>query len=151
METMSSGDIYTAVVEMGARLNGIFRDCFNSDSFALSNTVLEDTTETKKRGFLNMYQSNCKMLFLEQKASFIAIAAQKGELAASMNDIGSVFTLNYLETLSSFLVSGNFLNDEDINWTKILNSTNKKSTIPKYEKFKGKVIPYAMTPISIIK
>lgn len=151
METMSSGDIYTAVVEMGARLNGIFRDCCNSDIFALSNTVLEDTTETKKRGFLNMYQSNCKMLFLEQKASFIAIAAQKGELAASMNDIGSVFTLNYLETLSSFLASGNFLNDEDINWTKILNSTNKKSTIPKYEKFKGKVIPYAMTPISIIK
>jgi len=150
-ETMSSGDIYTAVVEMGARLNGVFSDCCNTDSFTLSNTVLEDTTETKKRGFLNMYQSNCKMLFLEQKASFIAIAAQKGELAASMNDIGSVFTLNYLETLSSFLAPGNFMNDDEISWAKLLQSTNKKSTIPKYAKFKGKVIPNAMTPISIIK
>ena len=91
------------------------------------------------------------MLFLEQKASFLSIAAQKGELSASLNDIGSLFTFNYLETLYSFLAPGNILSDDDVNWTKLLQSTNKKSTMPKFAKFKGKVIPNAMTPSSIIR
>ena len=83
--------------------------------------------------------------------SFFAIAAQKGELSASLNDSGSIFTSNYIESLTSFLSPGNFLSDEDITWSKLLQSTNKKSTIIKYGIFKGTVIPNAMTPIAIIK
>ncbi len=154
-ETMAVNDIYNAIVDMGARLNGVFSDCCNGTDFTLSNNVLDDTTELEPmlqaRGFLEMYQINCKMLFLEQKASFLSIAAQKGELSASMNDIGSLYTFNYLETLYSFLAPGNILNDEDINWTKLLQSTNKKSTMSKYAKFKGKVIPNSMTPSVIIR
>lgn len=154
-ETMSASDIYTAIVEMGARLNGVFSDCCNGIDFTLSNNVLDDTTViepmVQSRGFIDMYQINCKMLFLEQKASFLSIAAQKGELSASLNDIGSLFTFNYLETLYSFLAPGNILSDDDVNWTKLLQSTNKKSTMPKFAKFKGKVIPNAMTPSSIIR
>ena len=154
-ETMAVNEIYKSIVDMGARLNGVFSDCCNGTDFTLSNNVLDDTTRLEQmvqaRGFLDMYQINCKMLFLEQKASFLSIAAQKGELSASMNDIGSLYTLNYLETLYSFLAPGNFLNDEDINWTKLLQSTNKKSTMSKYARFKGKIIPNSMTPSVIIR
>jgi hypothetical protein len=146
--TLSIQEIYSIVINKGARLNMVFSDCCNTD-FRLRNLPSEN--QKKTRGVFTLYTDYCKSLFLDQTANILTAAVKKGEQAKSNPTDGSYYTLNYVQTLYKYLAPSFNPGDESISWNTILETT-KKGTIEKTKKCYDKILkgPCVMNPMILV-
>lgn len=123
-QTLNIQDIYTSIVQKGARLNLILSDCCN------------DTVEAKKtqstvpppvtRAPMKYAKNNLIALFLTRtKMNFMMTAASKDERAIITPRYSSYFTYFFVESLRSYLspAKGN------PTWFQVMEDAKKQTTI----------------------
>jgi hypothetical protein len=123
-QTLNIQDIYTSIVQKGARLNLILSDCCN------------DTVEAKKtksnmpmpvtRAPMKYAKNNLIALFLTRtKMNFLMTAASKDERAIITPRYSSYFTYFFVESLRSYLspAKGN------PTWFQVMEDAKKQTTV----------------------
>ncbi len=119
-------DVYQTIINKGARLNFVFSDCCNN---ILGSKPKKSDIDPNRGGVLDINPEKCKTLFIDQQASVLATAAQKGELSRSNETVGGYFTSNFVTQLNE-LLSPVYNPYVKITWDGILGKT-KEVTLQK--------------------
>jgi len=125
--TKNLNDIYEIIKSRGARLNIVFGDCCNDRINFNRRFIKKDTRPRKKerrKGEIN--KETCKVMFCDLKSSILIAAADKDVLAIVDEDKGSIYTLNFSETLRKIIEAPLKANNE-LPWNDLLKKTKTKT------------------------
>lgn len=125
--TENLSDIFELIKQKGARLNIVIGDCCNNlIDFKRKSKGGNSALLKEKKEPVIINKKSGEALFCDYTASILVAAASKGEYAVSDDDLGSLFTYNFSESLKRIMK-----NDIDKNvglpWGMLLEETTDKA------------------------
>lgn len=125
--TENLSDLFNLIKARGARLNIVIGDCCNN---------LIDFRRKAKGGssvFLNekkqpvvVNKKTAEVLFCDYTASILIASASKGEYAVSDDELGSLFTYNFSESLKK-IMKKDIDKNQGLPWEKLLKETSRNA------------------------
>ena len=125
--TANLADLFEMIKERGARLNIVIGDCCNSFIDFKRKAKGGDSAllnERKKPVVVN--KTSGEALFCDYTASILVASASKGEYAVADDELGSLFTYNFSESLK-LLIEQDIDKSQGLPWGKLLEETTAKS------------------------
>ena len=121
--TKNLNEILEKIKSKGARLNIVIGDCCNDKinfNRKFKSKVAKKTLIQQPKSEVN--KETCKAMFCDPKSSMLIAAADKGLLAITDDEKGSIFTLKFVEILSE-TIHAPLTKNKDFPWESLLKKT----------------------------